>query len=614
MDLSSLSDDRLGKLADQSPGLAAAVERELARRNSGGLKSYARSLGQAAFNLGDEFEAWARNGFSTSGDYDLIKSQINSEIQQSYDDNPLLYGLEFGAGALIPGAGLLKAAKGAKTIAGMAGRGAGVGLADGALGGYGASTEGNEFAGTLAGAGVGALLGGALSGAVPAVSRFFQGQTNPEQMIRDAAARRGITAEEVWERLNELGDEAMIADTFPEFAGMASGAAVSSPFSPSLKPLIARQDSAAERVVGEIESRTGVTGKTGPLKLEQLEAERAAEAFEDYAGVNGVSYRIEDVQNLLDDPVIGSQMKKALESQASRMDMTVEGVLASGEIPASVIHKARSKAGQEAERLRVKAGAADNAADVENVVRTKLDPLLDDTVPGYAQARENYARNSAEINALADGRNLGRASRDVSSEQLRLERQVDPGLRAMTALGARSQIANDILANRTRTGSIENALGSSAERRAVKTEAADMPWLTGVLARETDFNKTYRAINPQEGSPTAFRQEMKEQFDADNAVMAALSDPVSGGLGAAALAGWRKFVGKQLNIKNEKVADKVLELLLLKGLTQRQVIDLIDNPDGATELMKFLERTGIRAGTAALTGAGLQGAGALYQE
>ena len=62
------------------------------------------------------------------------------------------------------------------------------------------------------------------------------------------------------------------------------------------------------------------------------------------------------------------------------------------------------------------------------------------------------------------------------------------------------------------------------------------------------------------------------------------------------------------------MANKVLELLLTKGMSEKQIIDLIDNPDGATELMKFLGQANIRASSGALTGAGLQGAGALYQE
>ena len=615
MDLSDLDDASLQELATQgSPALQQAIQKEIASRATGGAKSYGRALGQAAFNLGDEFEAWARNGFSTGGDYDQIKAGINADIQTSYENNPLLYGVEFGAGALIPGAGLAKVAKGAKTIKGMMGRGSAVGGIDGAVGGYGASSDGNEVSGTLTGLGAGLGLGGILSGAIPAVTRFVKGQTDPEQMIRDAAAKRGIRPEDVVARMKELGDEALIADAFPEFAGLAAGAAVNAPFSQSLKPLIDRQAGAGQRVADEIERKTGTTGRTGPLKVEQLEADRSAAAFEDYAGLNGVTYRINEVQDLLDDPVIGQQINQALKAYASRSNMSVKDVLSSGEIPASVIHQARSKAGGKAEHLRSLPGGASDAADVEYVVRNKLDPLLDSTVPGYAQARENFARSSEELGALAAGAKLGRNNRDVSAEQIALERQTNPELRALTATGAQSQIANDIIANQTRLGSIENALGSSAERRAVKAEAGQMPWLPGVLARETDFNNTFKAINPQQGSPTAFREEMKEQFDESNAVLTALSDPFTGGLGAAAMAGWRKFVGKQLNIKNENVANKVLELLLTKGMSEKQIIDLIDNPDGATELMKFLGQANIRGSSGALTGAGLQGAGALYQE
>jgi hypothetical protein len=110
------------------------------------------------------------------------------------------------------------------------------------------------------------------------------------------------------------------------------------------------------------------------------------------------------------------------------------------------------------------------------------------------------------------------------------------------------------------------------------------------------------------------RQEAVEQFDKDNAVIGALSDPISGGVGAAMLAGWRKFVGDKLNIRSQDVADQVLDVLLKRGLTPNEVKKIMENPEGVTELMKFLQGNKLRYGTGALTGAGLQTVAPLYEQ
>ena len=621
MDLSSLSEDRLRALADKSPNLAAAVEQELARRNSGGLKSYARSLGQAAFNLGDEAEAFVRNGFSTGGDYDLIKGQINSEIQQSYEDNPLLHGLEFGAGMMIPGAGVAKLAKGAKTIKGMMGRGGVVGGIDGGLGGYGASTEGNELEGTLIGAGFGSSFGGALSGLAPAAARFFKGQTDPESIIREAAARRGISAQEMVDEMNRLGPEAVLADTFPEMTGLAMGAAAESPFSPSLGVLTERARGARERLTDTIPGEATTAQRMG----RELKDERQRIANEDYRPVHSTTVQTSDAMELLQSPLAAGYIEKAKQAlvsdpnsgftSMSKLNKMMEGDPdqgISGMVPATILQKARSMMSNRANKLNEQ-GATQEAADLLKAVE-HFDSYLD-RIPGYTQANANYARKSDEIKALQDGRRIGGSNKSVADDQIMLEEINDPVLRENFAIGARSQLINDInlSGGLDGTGSPVSALGP-LERRALRADAANLPNLERNLQREQRFSETFNTVDPKRGSATAMRREAAEQFERDNAVIGALADPLSGGPGAAMLAGWRKFVGDKLNIRSQEVADKVLEVLLKQGMTPDEVKRLMDNPEGVTELMKFLEGRKLRYGTGALTGAGLQGVAPLYEQ
>ena len=620
MDLSSLSEDRLSKLAEQSPGLAAAVEKELARRNSGGLKSYARALGQAAFNLGDEAEAFVRNGFSTEGDYDLIKGQINSEIQQSYSDNPLLYGLEFGTGMMIPGAGLAKLGKGAQTIKGMMGRGFGVGAADGALSGYGASTEGNELEGTLLGLGLGGTLGGALSGLAPAATRFMQGQTDPVAIIREAAARRGISAQEMADEMERLGPEAVLADTFPEMTGTAMGAAAESPFSPALGVLTERAQGARERLINTIPGDDTTAQRLG----RSLKDERQRIANEDYRPVDAATFMADEAAGLMENPVAKKYIDEAIAAFAANSDNSynmgslkrlMDGdpeIDLPGAVPARILAKARSLMAEAAEDLRSK-GRSQKAMVLQDTV-DQFDELLGE-ISGYTQANANYARKSAEMQALEDGRSIGRSNRSVADEGILLEEITDPGLRENVAIGARSQLINDInlSGGLDGTGSPVSALGP-LERRALRAEAANLPNLERNLQREARFSETFNTVDPKRGSATAMRKEAADQFERDNAVIGALADPISGGVGAALLAGWRKFVGKQLNIRSQDVADKVLDVLLKQGMSPAEVKKLMDNPEGVTELMKFLQGNKLRYGTGALTGAGLQTVAPLYEQ
>ena len=615
-DLSTLSTEGLERLKQSNPGLSAAIDQELSRRNAGGAKSYARALGQAAFNLGDEFEAWARNGFSTGGDYDLIKSQINSEIQQSYQDNPGLYALEFGAGMAIPGAGLFKLGKGANTIRGMMARGAGVGFADGALGGYGASTDGNELSGTLFGGGLGALTGGAFSGAVPAVSRLAAGQTDPEQIIRDIAQRHGISAEDVREQMNRLGPDAVLADAFPAFAHTAQGAATKAPFSPALRELTERQQGARDRLVNEIEGETGTTGADARRITEELKQERSRVGNEDYAPVDSASFDRDSVAILLNDPLVSKEINDSLKAYASERGISLkalkEALYESEEavqVPARILADARSMVSDRANLLAERGEHA--LARKYKISLGRFDERLDE-VPGYTQANANYSRASDEIEAIQTGRDIGRNGRGLSDEEAILNEVTDPVLRNYIGLGARSQIANDIRASGglDGTGSPLSRLGSD-EVRDLRLKAGQVEFLEDALGREARFNETFNTVDPKRGSATAMRNEAASQFESDTALAGALTE---GSIVGVAREAWKKFVGEKLNIRSKKVANSVLDLLLKKGMSKEQIMSLINNPNGATELANFIKSGRLQLGTAAATGAALQTGGLLYEQ
>ena len=145
-------------LQSLEPGTAdyLAVEGKLNEvNNTLGVGDLARAVGQGAWSFGDEIEAGVRTGFGLFGDYDATKAQINQEIAQAYDENPLaMNGVELASGFLIPGGNIargvkvgnmaFKGLKQAETITDAAKIGAFNGLANGAVDGLGRSDFGED--------------------------------------------------------------------------------------------------------------------------------------------------------------------------------------------------------------------------------------------------------------------------------------------------------------------------------------------------------------------------------------------------------------------------------------------------------------------------------------
>jgi hypothetical protein len=355
-----------------------------------------------------------------------------------------------------------------------------------------------------------------------------------------------------------------------------------------------------------------------------LKDERSRVANQDYRPVDQTTFSRGDVVELLESPLAEPYLTKAKKAIASdpdsgftlkQLNKLMEGdseLDIPGAVPARILQKARSMMSDKAQKLR-EGGDIQEAADLDAVVK-HFDSYLDE-VPGYTQANANYARTSAEIQAINDGRGIGRSNRSVADEELMLEGVTDPVLRGNIALGARSQVINDIKLSGglDGTGNPVSALGP-LERRNLRADAAQLPLLGQALERESRFSNTFNAVDPKRNSATAMRTEAAEQFDKDNAVMGALADPISGGITAALMAGWRKFVGKQLNIRSEGVADKVLDALLKKGMSPKEVMELMSNPEGATELMSFLQGSKLRYGTGLATGGILEAASPMYEQ
>ena len=204
----------------------------------------ARTLAQGAlFGAYDEVEAFLRSRFSDEEYGDALNS-VRTEMELYAKDNPTLaMGAEIAGGFLTPmgviggtgKAGLTAA----RTLKGVAARGATAGAAGGGVAGF-AHGEGG-FAERAKGAGVGALAGGALGAAAPVAlgfagdvgSRVFDGlgltgqkraATLAERRVIKALEREGLTPEDALARMqrgSELGADILPADLGENLAGAA---------------------------------------------------------------------------------------------------------------------------------------------------------------------------------------------------------------------------------------------------------------------------------------------------------------------------------------------------------------------------------------------------------
>lgn len=134
-------------------------------------KNVARAAGQGlTFGFGDELTAFAKQMFG-KGSYDELVEEERAKLNQFREANPALaYGMEIGAGFLIPGFGMAKGAVTAGKAGLTAAKGAKIGATQGALYGAGAgegsvlTQEGlmSRGGGAVVGAGLGAGMGAAL--------------------------------------------------------------------------------------------------------------------------------------------------------------------------------------------------------------------------------------------------------------------------------------------------------------------------------------------------------------------------------------------------------------------------------------------------------------------
>ena len=594
----------------------AAAEANAIAQPTVGVGDLARAVGQGAWSFGDEIEAGIRTGFGFLGDYDATKEQINSEIAQAYDQNPLaMNAVELASGFLIPGGNIargvkvgnmaLKGLRQADTITDAARIGAVNGLANGAVDGLGRSDFSEDGAvGTLTKIGTGALggtvLGAGFGAGLPALARAVKGARDPEAILRQVVAESGLTPEQINARLIELGPEATLADAFPVLRETAQGSVGIGGATDSVGALAERNAAAPTRLANEVTERTGSDIDSARVEIEAREAQRSKNANENFSALDEVTFDSGSIQDVLQNPIAKKYLDQAIRAYASKNRMSlkdVEGMVyaeGGGVVPARIFADARSAMSQRANDLRAK-DQSKEAMYLEDASRQYGEAL--DVVPGYTEANAAFSRASELIDGVREGRTFAQNSNKFGDDKYRLAELdgSDPGVRGALATGAQSDLINDLMVSggNAQTGRATSRLGPYEQQR-LRLEAARVPEMQTSIARENDFYDTFAQVDPKMGSKTAGANKAEERLTETSGVL----NMVNSALNPTEVV--TRGIAEKFKLKNKAVARQLTDILLRQGLTPDEITRMLNTQQGMTELSEYLAKVAGR--NAGLTG------------
>lgn len=600
LDSMSLQDLMLLKSKNQdSPENLAILDSRIAalQQTTFGLGDTLAVAGQgAAMGWGDEALAGLQTGFGRLGNYEEARDGNRAYLSGLREQNPGAYiAAELAGGVaagFIPGLNGVQAINRAKNLGQLALNTGKFGAGVGAVSGAGYSDEeglGGLAYDTAVGAGTGALFNSAIGTAAPAARAVVNRGRSPDQIIADIAKEAGITPEKVVARMKELGPKATLADAFPKLRETAYGAYGVGGFIEEQGALTARNQTAGGRLMDDLEDQTG--RRQGDVRKEEefLTTQRGQKANEEYAVLEGQSVPFSSAEPLLTSRSNKAQIKNALDEWADETGQTLEDFEVSGEVPAQLLQRIRSLTSEEAKDLAAKSKGGRAAILGRRV--TDIDSELR-TIPGWDDARKNYAQASEEIDNLARGRASGAVAGKIDRDQGVLEGALNdtPRNRNAYALGSQQQIIDNVMASggANDTGSVLTRLGNPRQQE-IKLQGAGIPGYSKSIDRERTFSETYQMLGENQGSKTNAGRTAADNFTDDSSMatgaLRAAIDPSMIGLDALT-----KVMKKTYGLKNENSARAVLRRLLQTGMGKEEILAVLDTEQGARKLLDMIQR------------------------
>ena len=422
-------------------------------------------------------------------------------------------------------------------------------------------------------AGFRALLSGGVSMGKNALANILRstdemGEEGAARLLAEAAAREGLSPDDVVKRLQALGSEGLPADVGPNFARLLRTA---SNMSPGIEGAAGRQFAArhagqADRIAGAFQESALVPKQSADEVIAALEARTkpAIDALYREAGKKPLPLSGK-LRSILEGKNSASRARKAAELRLA--DKRAVG----DEITHFDIINATKQELDDQIGTLIRQGKNNKARDL---IRLKNDILeeADKAIPKYKEARQLFA-GKADLESAADlgknffklsGRDVRQATRNMTENELKMFR-----------LGARDAVfdrLDDLQMNRDAVKAMFGKRGDAEKLRHVFPDEQEFRKFAEVMQREADFVMTRRAA--QGNSSTA--KQLFDQRGAEEsleAMRSAAGDPVAAAsLFQKIMAGLGAKRGTEANVK---ALEQAGDFLLAQGIKPERVVQIL---------------------------------------
>lgn len=589
-------------------------------------KGFARAaIGQGlGMGWGDEAEAFLRSKLG-EGDYEKNLAQIQKEYGLYSKEHPVMSTAgEFGGGfipgaaaMLVPGMQTVGAGQMQRSTAGALARLAAMGATTGAVSGAGSAKEGERASGAVSGG----AMGGVLGLAIPVGIRSGKGAYN---WLRDRLLpTEALVEKRAAEKLTKAMQEGSMSPSDIE-------AKIKRDRSMNVPSTVANTDEAIAGLAEAVAQRTGKGSRTIETKLNQQKmGSRERVNQQVVKGLNPKNYYEElndlkqslktkaspiydeaylhgevtspEVLKFLKRPQFIAGMKEAehlLEAEGRKMPTVkmidpitgkeVERVSPTVEVLDQVKRGLDALIEKETDAVT---GKMTSKGRVYSNSKNEFLNALDSEVPKYAEARAVYKGDAELMDALRTGINdFGKLDHEQVVAKIA---KMSGGEKEAFRTGVARDLYSKIMNPSNNFNSAQRIIGSpemQAKLQPLFDNPAQFKLFKAAMERESQlFHQSNKILG---GSPTARRQQGREQLEQTSGVGDAIATAVTGGFwnGVTGLATKAIRSGQM----TEKVADKLGDMLMSK------------DPHEVAAVVKMLEEFAVKAKPAAVKASGLE--------
>jgi len=591
--------------------------------NSAGASSMVAGMQGLTFGLADEMTAGALTipemivGAVTGEDegglldragqaYDRALTKQRDSLEQARRDHPIASAVGEIAGAMATGAkagqaGLTMLGRTGSSLGGRAMGAAIDGAVYGGLYGFGSGEGGlgKRLAKSASDAAKGAAIGGAIPPVMAAGAGLYRGakqvaspvttaissRLNPEdraaRLVSDAFTRDGVPIDQAAQRIGQMSrnaPDAVLADVGGSNVRGRVRAAVNVPGTGREAILetiearnLAQPDRISEALKGNLKDPAKFGQAVGRMAAQR---EKIASPIYQQAFSNSRPVDVTGVVKHIDETVTPGVNKIVNPMSDLRPDGTTATLARMRSFFATAKNQRYDLRALHAVKMEIDGmiGTAKRAGDDTKArallgVQRRLLQSMDAASPAYRKARGIYS----STHEMDDALELGQAVFRMSADEVRgALRGLTPGEREMVQLGAARAIQDRIAKQRDGRDIIKAVFGTPAIRdtmRAMFQNDQAFRKFQGTLMREALMRRTGDAARGN--STTAMQQIERAELEAGSVGRDTLELLLEGHPMQAAATAIRQIIKGEQGI-NEKVADKMAEMLLSKDPTKIQ--------------------------------------------